>query len=182
VTLEIVGESTKADFRASIWNLLQLPNGGELLVSTFSKTDPKVYFGEVNPDDISAEDHILRYRMHAAGGQKIGIRAVDTPGRVGYLYSAGDGEWSLVVRNFSVDPSGEYVDGPWDSPDEMGYCVQACNARLEAFSFSELEYHAPAIGHGTGRTSYTDESQVWAFRGPREPVLAIARKLLSADI
>ena len=44
--------------------------------------------------------------------------------------------------------------------------------------FGELEYHAPAVGAGTGQTTHTDLSQVWAFSGPAEAVGRIARLLL----
>ena len=48
--------------------------------------------------------------------------------------------------------------------------------------FSELEYHVPAIGDGTGLSQVEDRSQLWAFRGARCDIVKIARALLSADI
>ena len=73
------------------------------------------------------DDHLVRYRMRAQGEHKLGVRAVAVTGRVGYLHEAGDGLWSLIVRNFFVNPSGEYVDVPWGDTDDMGYSTQACN-------------------------------------------------------
>ncbi|MBI2842923.1 MAG: hypothetical protein HYX78_05940 [Armatimonadetes bacterium] len=179
--LEIVNASDSS-VSVSIWNLLQMPNGGDLLVPTFSRTDPKIYFGVVEAEDISAGDHLVRYRMRAAGGQKIGLRAADTPGRVGYFYECPNGEWALVIRNFYINPSGDYVDAPWDEADDLGYCIQACNVNVDQWSFSELEYHAPAVGAETGRLRYNDESQVWAYRGPREAVMEVAHILLSSEV
>ena len=46
--------------------------------------------------------------------------------------------------------------------------------------FSELEYHVPAIGGGTGLSEVEDRSQLWAFRGERKDIEAIARVLLSS--
>ena len=87
-------------------------------------------------------------------------------GRVGYRYPARDGRWALVIRNFVVNPSGTYVDVPWDDPADLGYAFQACNVNSSLGSFSELEYHVPAIGPATGVLGSEDTSQVWAFRAP----------------
>src|SRR6202011_1698110 len=106
-----------------------------------------------------------RYRMHSKGEHKIGLRAVAMTGRVGYLYSVANGEAALIVRNFFVNPSGEYVDVPWTESENLGFSIQACNVKSGLGSFSELEYHMPAIGRGTGLTAFEDLSQIWAFRG-----------------
>ena len=91
--------------------------------------------------------------MRAAGEHKIAIRALATTGRIGYRYPAADGRWALIVRNVFVNPSGDYVDVPWSDAQDLGYAVQACNVHSALGSFSELEYHVPAIGPGTGRTA-----------------------------
>jgi len=159
-----------------------MPHGGDLLVPVYARTQPKIYFGEIPPADLTCNDRLVRYRMHTGGVHKIGVRAVATAGRVGYLYSTG-GESALIIRNFFVNPSGEYVDVPWTDPADLGYSVQACNVvHDELGSFSELEYHIPAVGEGTGRTRCDDGSQVWAFRGPSERVRAAARLLLSPEV
>ncbi len=93
--------------------------------------------------------------------------AVATTGRVGYLYQQGD-KWSLVVRNFFVNPSGEYVDVPKNDPDDLGYSVNAVSVDGALGDFCELEYHVPARGRaGSGREGgqCVDISQLWAFRG-----------------
>jgi hypothetical protein len=97
------------------------------------------------------------------------------------LYRAGEG-FALVVRNFFVNPSGEYVDVPWGNTEDLGYAVQACNINNELGSFSELEYHVPAIGHGTGSSRAEDISQVWAFRGPLHQIRQLMRSLLSPAV
>jgi hypothetical protein len=48
-------------------------------------------------------------------------------------------------------------------------------------SFGELEYHIPAVGHGTGRVRCDDWSTVWAFRGPFELIRKVSGILLSPD-
>ncbi|HOW70577.1 MAG TPA: hypothetical protein PKY77_08255 [Phycisphaerae bacterium] len=168
--------------RVGAWNLIQMPHGGDLLVPVHARTQPKIYFGSVSPEDLIAGDRMVRYRMRTHDCHKIGIRAVAATGRVGYLYQTG-GRFALVVRSFFVNPSGDYVDVPWTDRDDLGYAVQSCNVVHESLgAFSELEYHIPAIGEGTGRTRCDDWSAVWAFRGPSEQVHAVARILLSPEV
>ncbi len=167
--------------QVGLWQLLQMPHGGDLLVPTYSRTQPKIYMGVVEPQDLIMDEHLVRYKMRASGEHKIGIRAMATTGRAGYLYSQG-GESVLVVRNFSVNPSGEYVDVPWRETTNFGYAVQACNVDSALGSFSELEYHVPAIGKDTGRSRSDDISQVWAFRGLPAHIQSIALALLSPDV
>jgi len=109
------------------------------------------------------------------------VRALATTGRICYVYPTGD-RHALIVRNFSVNPSGEYSDVPWTEPEDKGYSTQACSVNSRWGMFSELEYHVPAIGGGTGLSQIEDRSQLWAFRGQRCDIVKIARALLAADI
>jgi len=164
-----------------LWNLVQMPHGGDLLIPTYSRTEPKLWFGTIGPDDLIVGDRLVRYRMRATGEHKLGVRAVATTGRVGYLHGAA-GDYTLIVRNFVVNPSGEYVDVPWKDPDDFGYSTQACNVNSKLGAFSELEYHIPAIGGKSGRLRCDDAAQVWAFRGPEDQILKAARRLLSPEV
>jgi len=177
-SLELLAGTRNGDAQVGLWNLLQMPHGGELLIATHVKTEPKVVFGALDPHDLRISDHLVRYRMRASGEQKIGIRAVAAAGRVGYRYPADGGRWALVIRNVFVNPSGTYADVPWDDPEDLGYAIQACNVNSGLGSFGELEYHVPAIGRGTGRLRCEDVSQVWAFRGSTEEIDLVARSLL----
>ena len=118
--------------------------------------------------------------MRAAGEQKLGIRAVAITGRAGYIHLRGT-EASLIIRNFNVNPSAEYVDVPWSEPKNFGFAFQACNVNSHLGQFSELEYHIPAIGANTGKSLSEDESQLWAFRGPEPAVKSVAQHLLSTE-
>jgi len=179
-TLQLMGSSVEGPLQVGLWDLMQMPHGGELLVSTYRRAEAKLYFGAVGPEDLIISDHLLRYRMRASGEHKLGFRAVDMTGRVGYMYPAGD-QTALVVRNFAVNPSGEYVDVPWTETANLGFAGQTCNVNSGLGSFSELEYHVPAIGGGTGSVRSHDVSQVWAFRGAPAKIHAIAKSLLSAE-
>ena len=177
--LELSGGPTRAC--VGLWQLLQLPPAGEMLIPTYTRTVPRVFFGSIPAGDLAVEDRLVSYTMRADGEQKIGVSALTVTGRAGCLYSSG-AEWSLVVRNFTVNPSGIYADTPWDDLSGPGYAVQACNVNSrELGRFNELEYHAPAVGGETGLSRCEDVSQVWAFRGPKELIRSLAAALLGAE-
>jgi hypothetical protein len=163
--------------QAGLWNLLQLRHGGELAIPTYFKAELKVYFGAISPNEFAVEKHLIRWRMRAPDGHKIGISAVATTGRIGYLYPAGD-RFVLVIRNFQVRPSGEYIDVPWNDPEDYGCSAQACSVHTSLGQFSEIEYHVPAIGQGTGSRRCEDVSEIWAFRGEAKAVRTVACSLL----
>ena len=179
-TLRLMSHTAPLTVSVGIWNLLQLPPGGDFLVPTTSRTQPTVYFGTIPRGHLKVQRHSVRYSMKAPGIQKIGIRAIAATGRAGYLCEH-DGRWALVVRNFFVDPSGEYVDVPWEQDGQLGergFAVQACNVNSDLGQFSEMEYHAPAVGGNTGYSYREDASQVWAYRGSRDSLEFIAQHLL----
>jgi len=167
--------------QVGLWHLAQMPHGGDMLVPTFFRTQPKIYMGTIGPQDLIVDEHLVNYKMRATGEHKIGVRAAATPGRVGYLYGSGNAT-SLVVRNFTVNPSGEYIDVPWADTDNFGFAFQACNVNSNLGAFSELEYHVPAVGAQDDSSRSDDQSQMWAFRGPEAAIRSIARRLLAAEI
>jgi len=163
-----------------LWQLIQMPHGGDMIVPTLVRSKPMIYMGEIGAGDLIVDEHLVRYKMRASGEYKLGIRAVAVTGRAGYMYFH-NGEASLIIRNFNVNPSGEYVDGPSFEPNDFGFAFQACNVNSGLGAFSELEYHVPAIGSKTGQSSSEDESQLWAFRGPELAIKSVARRLLSSE-
>ncbi len=176
-SLQFVAQSKVSKAEIGLWNLVQMPHGGDLLVPTYSRSEPRLIMGAIPMEDLIVNERLVRYRMRQQGEHKISLRAIATCGRVGYLHPSGN-NWSLIIRNFAVNPSGEYVDVPWSDPDYRGFSTQACNVNSGLGQFSELEYHIPAIGHGTGRIRCQDEAHVWAFRGPQPQVLQACRLLV----
>lgn len=180
-SLELTGASRTTKAQIGLWNLIQMPPGGDLLMPTFSRNEPRHIFstvGVIPDDDLVVTEHLVRYRMRQRGEHKISLRAAPMTGRAGYLYCSGS-QWSLVVRNFMVNPSGEYVDVPWTESGWLGFAVQACNVNSALGAFSEFEYHTPAIGHRTGSVRCDDTAQVWAFRGSRARIVKIAQLLVA---
>ena len=181
-TLELSGEATQHLPQLGIWNLIQLPPGGELIVPTYSRATPQACFGRIPPQHLQIEDRLLRLAVRFSGSHKIAVRGTTVCGRAGYVFPQGDC-YALVVRNFCVNPSGEYVDVQKADPGDLGYCLQVCRVDEPEFgSFFEMEYHAPAIGAPPLPSQSEDISQVWAFRGARDVIDPIARRLLGAGI
>jgi hypothetical protein len=165
----------------AVWNLLQLPHGGEMIIPTYSLANPISYMGRVSTEDLQISDRAIRYRMTAAGELKIGVQSLYTTGRVAYIYGSAE-QKVLVVRNFAVNPSGKYVDTPFGAGSDSACAVQACNIRSDLGSFSELEYHTPAVSGTDGHRRRVDESHLWAFRGPETAILEAARRLVFPEI
>jgi len=180
ITLESLDEPFQADALLGVWNLIQLPEGGEMVAPTYSRAVPQPCFGNVPADHLAVEDHVIRLNTDLRGSHKVAIKAAASCGRVGYFYDTGT-ERSLVIRNFFVNPSDEYVDRQPHDPEDLGYAVQLCRVDEAVFgSFCELEYHAPSLGALPDPARSEDISQVWAFRGPNDAVDAIAHTLLGA--
>lgn len=182
-SLEILNSNSNDAPLVGLWSLTQMPHLGELFVPTYFRNEPKIYFGltDTPADELKVEDHLIRFKMRAAGEHKIGVRAIATTGRIGYTYPTA-GKQALIIRNFCVNPSGEYADVPWTEPEDKGYTAQACSVNSKWGMFSELEYHVPAIGGETGMSLIEDRSQLWAFRGSNQDIKKITKVLLSDAI
>jgi hypothetical protein len=159
-----------------IWNILQLPHPGEMLIPTYFRTKPSIYFGEMPEGDLVLNDTMIRYSMTSKSELKLGVEALALTGRAGYVYSSGK-RTILIIRNFLVNPSGEYIDVCYKRPADKGYAFHAVN--IDQGLWSELEYHVPAIGGRTGLTRCDDTSEVWAFCGSNQDIKALTKKLFA---
>jgi hypothetical protein len=160
------------------WQLLQMPHGGEMIIATYEAAVPLVVFGQPSSEHLRISDRAVLFRTDAEGDHKIGILARVCTGRIGYFYEV-EGMFQLVVRNVFVNPSGAYVDASWADSSDRGYGIQACSINGVSGSFSELEYHAPAMT--PERPFAQDNSQVWAYRGHREALSRVAAQLLGVS-
>jgi hypothetical protein len=158
-----------------IWNLLQLPAPGVMLVATRGVAQPQTVFGEIAEAGLVSGPGLLRWRMDGGGDAKISLLAADFTGRAAHLHQRGPDSWDLVVRDVVVAPAGQYVDALWAPPHTTGWAFQACRVRSLGGGFNELEYHAPVA-------TREDESRVWAFRGPLERITEAAELLLGTRV
>lgn len=157
-----------------LWSLTQLPHGGTMLMPTNGVPEVTTFFGS----PVVAREHgRLTWHMSGVGEHKIGVKARSVTGRMGYVYERGD-KATLVVRDFRVDSTGRYVDAVWERPEDTGYAVQACSVSSKWGDFSEIEYHAPAIGGRSGVRACTDDSRLWAWQGSARTIDEITAELL----
>lgn len=166
--------------RAGLWHLAQVPPGGVIGLPTTQPRAPRVYFGQPAPGQLELVPTGLRLRVDGQTMLKIGVQAAHLLGRMGYLRETGPETSALLVRGFTVNPSGQYLDAPWDDPtaSELGYAAQCYTDDGALGGFGELEYHAPGIGAWTGLTALTEESQLWGFHGSTTSILSVAAELL----
>jgi hypothetical protein len=178
ITLESLDKVFQPSALVGIWNLIQLPEGGEMVATTYSRAVPQPCFGNIPPDHVAVDDRSVRFYTDIPSSHKIAVKSSATCGRAAYFYGSGEVR-SLVVRNFFVNPSGEYVDVQRVDLNDFGYSVQLCRVDEPGIgSFCELEYHAPALGALPDPARSEDVSQVWGFRGPRAAIDDVAMKLL----
>jgi hypothetical protein len=162
-----------------LWHLMQLPCVGQMLIPTYRKANPLTVFGEVLQDDLSISENLCSYNVSNEGSCKFSLDAIDITGRAGYTYDD-EGQQVLIVRNFFVNPSGKYIDVPFDDTSRTGFAFQACKINNSQWgNFCEVEYHTPAIGSGTGKSECRDVCQTWAFRGEPKKIQKIINLLLT---
>ena len=165
-----------------LWSLPVLPGGGDIIIPTLFRASVKDFMGCTDERHLIVEDRMVRFKLDGLEILKIGVKPDPLTGRMGYVRPLGGGESTLVVRNFFVDPSAEYVDVPWDDPSDLGYGVEIYNNGGGGALFGEMEYHTPAVGGDTGIESYVDCSQLWAFRGPDELIRSAGERLLGVGL
>jgi hypothetical protein len=179
--LEIINSDKDNCGTVGLWHLMQLPCDGQMIVSTYKKAEPVIVFGEVPECDLSISANQCEYNVTREGSCKFSLDAVDITGRAGYAYGD-DKLQTLIIRYFFVNPSGMYIDVPFDDTQRMGLAFQACKINDKQWgSFCELEYHVPAIGSGTGKSECVDMCQTWAFRGAPAKIQKIKNILLASS-
>ena len=165
----------------SLWSLAVVPVAGWMIVPTPEQLAARDFFEPSPADRLLSTPHAVHFRIDGQEQHKIGLQAAALLGRAGYLRALGPGRRSLLVRQWVVNPSGRYIDTPWEARHEPGYAFQSYNGGSWLGMFGELEYHTPAIGGATGQASLTDVSQLWAYTGPTAAIEAIGRRLLGAQ-
>lgn len=144
-----------------LWSIIQVPSQkmGTLLIpwknelqanepSTKAKDLPyRLYFGSVPKGWAKIHPDLIYIKAWAGHKYKIGLPPENTTGRLGFITRSRLNEsWILIVKQFSVDPLGTYVDKPPAEPDRNGDALQCYNSHdASNLPFSEMECHAPAL-------------------------------------
>jgi hypothetical protein len=167
----------------SLFDAVNLPATGKIFIPTVKRVQPTDFFETTGPSHLTSASCGLSFLFDGLERHKIAIRVSDVlGGRAGYLREISKGEFSLLVRNFFVEPSADYVDTPWNDPEDRGYVLDCYNDGGINGLYGELEYHSPAMGPGSGRSQCVDRAQLWGFQGQREKILNIMGQLLGEGI
>ncbi len=176
-----LAQSSDDAAQVGLWDIVQLPTPGRMIVPTLGHPNANApwmpLIGDAAPS-VTASSHGIEIEMGAKSSFKLGVRTVNSIGRAGYVRPREDGQHMLVVRNFAINPSGDYVDVPPDpaASADFGYAFQCYNDNGNLGQFGELEYHAPAVSVRNPR--HTDISQLWAFEGEAGAIQHISDALL----
>ncbi|MBP1994005.1 DUF6786 family protein [Paenibacillus eucommiae] len=176
IRLSIPAEAPSAPL--SLWNLLQLPAGGEVRIPTYGQADVTDFFAPTGPSHLKVTPGLVSFRLDAKEQHKISIKAPFITGRMGYMREGAEGEAYLLVRQFQVNPSADYPDVPADRLDDQGHCVQCYNDSGELGAFGEMEYHSPALSIKSKDKELQDRSQIWCYNGKAADIEVISGQLL----
>jgi hypothetical protein len=167
-------ENASADIRPAVWNLLQVPGGGEIVVPLKNSQPPAPFFGE----QVYKQDKGLVSALVPAmrEGYKFGIHAGNCCGMMLYLNRKGTKPF-LIVRQFDVHNAEEYFDVSFKTPKERGFPQQIYVDDGNFGGFGEMEHHSPAVIPKI-RNSVKDISTTWAFSGHTTELDKLLRFLL----
>ncbi len=169
---------------AGAWQLLQIPPGGTLVCPTTGPAGrPRVYFDEPGPDNLRVDDRAVRFFVGGPGRVKVGLRADQTAGRMGYYRPLEDGAATLIARWFLPQPGEVYVDLPRDSDALVGGdTLQAYSDDGTYGGFGEMEHHEPAIVVGEGPSLRSGTSVTHVLTGPDAAIRELTHQLVGESV
>lgn len=142
----------------SVWPLIQLPNGGELFISTSSDPIYHDYYEPLTEPHKKEVEGLLALRITGDQRYKVGIPASATTGRMAYVRAVGD-DALVIYRQFFPQPWLAYCDYPQGlDANTAGDALQAYNDSGAHGGFGEMEYHTPAIDAVDTGASITDSN------------------------
>ena len=162
--------------RPALWNLLQVPGNGEIIVPT-ARTNPVEFFGGAQ---YICGGGCLRVAVPAAAEPcKFGLLPEDCTGKMLYLKVATPRPF-LIIRWFSVGRSGDYFDIPFTEPKSPGTVQQIYVDNGIYGNFGEMEHHSPALISGV-RDQVADTCTTWAFIGTAGVLEQLARTIIDGE-
>ena len=169
-----IAEPVSGPMRPGLWNLIQVPGGGEIVIPVKPGVAPREFIGD---PVFTLEGNRLRALVETDASFKFSIKAGQSRGSMVYINTACDPA-SLVVRKYHVGDESRYADFPCNDPGDPGYLTEIYIDDGAYGGFGEMEYHSPAIDVAGGETEVRDSSEVWAFSGPAQAVRNLSEAIL----
>lgn len=162
--------------RPGLWNLVQVPRGGEIRVPVKKEAKPVTMFGD---PVLSFEDGVIGVQVETGANFKISLHADDCRGVMSYLKSDGDHSTLIVLRLPVLDQS-LYADTPASDLNDTGHAQQVYIDDGAMGGFGELEYHTPTLEKGI-RDEIEDRGDVRTFCGPAEALEDLRARYLQGQ-
>jgi hypothetical protein len=131
------------------WSLLQVPQGGRMIIPTVGPGAPRDYFNPTPPGEVTVHPTYTEIAMRGTAAFKLGIAPSQAAGRLAYARPV-DGGHLVLARSCPVDPGLRYCDAPLHALDTQGDVFQFYCDDGGFGPFGELEHRTPAIFCGTG--------------------------------
>jgi hypothetical protein len=177
-----ISESKLDDLMTEVWDVLQLNPGGLLLIPATRRV---AYTDHYAPIDESLQtlypDHV-RLRITGDRQYKVGYKAANVFGRMGYYNQVEGGPAYLIVRNFFNNPSMTYAEEPADVPGARGHSIHVYNDDGNFGGFGEMECNGQTIGGETNRSSSIDQLVIWLYVGAQDRLKEIGLQLLGIEL
>ncbi len=174
-------EKTHDDVVSEAWNLLQLNPEGVLYIPVISAVDFTEYYDRFRFGYQRIYPDYVRLKIDGCCKYKVGYNASALTGRSGYVCRVGD-SYYLLLRDFHVDPAGQYFKSPAGAAAKTGSALHVYNDDGMMGGFAEHECSCLAIGGVTGRKFSYDRIANHYFTGSAAVIKEVAEKLLGLNI
>ena len=180
--IDLTDTSPEFPMELEIWNLCQVRAGGTFLIPYLGDQFEYVdYYAPSMGKVLSVHPGVASIHVASAAEHKVGAKAFQTFGRVGYLLPCGGGVWQLLIRNYYNNPSDPYIKDPSDRPGENGCSLFVYMNDTRGDGFAELESTGETFCAPEKCSSHLDLNH-WFFRGSLADLQPIAKRLLNVDI
>jgi len=162
-----------AAVRPALWNLLQVPGGGEIVIPIQGAAAPVAYFGKQQG---RRDGHCLVTSVPASqGSYKFGVMADSCRGVMLYL-NLDVPQPFVIIRRFSVGSPEQYFDAPFTEQQRRGVVQQVYVDNGDLGGFGEMEHHSPAIIPDQC-SEVTEICTTWAFAGPADRLRELTERM-----
>jgi uncharacterized protein DUF6786 len=163
---------------AESWSLTQLNAGGDLLIPAAGEVEHTDYFEPIDDAHQTIANGCVRLRITGQRRYKVGYKAAQVLGRLGYFNALDEARSYLLVRSFFNNPSSRYIEEPPEQAGCRGHSVHVYNDGGGFGGFGELEVNGQTLGGGADPETRTDQFMLWFFVGETGRIKRIARNLL----